>query len=516
MSESKNTLKTTLKSTLTAFNATLDEQPPVVQVHEIGTVQFVGDGIAIAHGLTNVQSEELVLFDNGTLGMIFNLDPNSVGIILLGDNIGLRSGSVVRRTGRVFDVPVGDALIGRVVDATGKPLDEKGRIRAHTRYAIEREAAPIMERSPVNEPLQTGIKVIDALFPIGRGQRELIVGDRQTGKTAIALDTIINQHDKDVICIYCAVGQRNSAVAQFIADLEKHDALRYTIVVVAAGEDAAGLQYIAPYAATSMGEYFMENGRDVLIIYDDLTHHAQSYRELSLLLRRPPGREAFPGDIFYIHSRLLERSTHLRESGGSMTALPIVATEAQNISAYIPTNIISITDGQLYLAPDLYQKGILPAVEIGRSVSRVGGKAQLAAYREVAGDLRLSYSQFEELETFSRFGTRLDENTRKAIQRGQRVREVLKQIQYSPLPVPEQIASMLAVTEGVYDPIPLANIGKAEARVHKAVRENEPERCDRIEAGESLSEEDIAALLETIRAAVEELQDDKASKGDLV
>ncbi|MFW5696700.1 MAG: alternate F1F0 ATPase, F1 subunit alpha [Phototrophicaceae bacterium] len=515
MSEPNNTLKTALDSTLRTFGAALEENSPGVQVHEIGTVLTVGDGIAVAQGLTNVQSEELVLFDNGTLGMIFNLDASSVGIILLGGSSGLRSGSTVRRTGRVFDVPVGDALIGRVVDATGKPLDEKGKIRARKRYAIERDAPPIMARSPVNEPLQTGIKVIDALFPIGRGQRELIVGDRQTGKTAIALDTIINQRDKDVICIYCAIGQRNSAVAQFIADLEKYDALDYSIVVVAAGEDAAGLQYIAPYSATSMGEYFMENGRDVLIVYDDLTHHARSYRELSLLLRRPPGREAFPGDIFYIHSRLLERSTHLRENGGSMTALPVVATEAQNISAYIPTNIISITDGQIYLSPDLYQKGILPAVEIGRSVSRVGGKAQLPAYREVAGDLRLSYSQFEELETFSRFGTRLDENTRKAIQRGQRVREVLKQTQYKPLPAPEQIASMLAVTEGVYDLIPLNDIRTAEARVHEAIREQHSERCDSIDAGESLSDEDIESMLETIRAAVEDLKDERITKGSL-
>ena len=516
MSEPNNLLNSALRSALNTFDATLNENPPDLELHEVGTVLSVGDGIAIAHGLTNVQSEELVLFENGTLGMVFNLDPDSVGIILLGESGGLRSGSIVRRTGRVFDVPVGDGLIGRVVDATGKPLDEKGRIRTSERYAIERDAPPIMERSPVNEPLQTGIKVIDALFPIGRGQRELIVGDRQTGKTAIALDTIINQHDKEVICIYCAVGQRNSAVAQFIADLEKYDALRYSIVVVAAGEDAAGLQYIAPYTATAMGEYFMENGRHVLIIYDDLTHHARSYRELSLLLRRPPGREAFPGDIFYIHSRLLERSTHLRKSGGSMTALPIIDTEAQTISAYIPTNIISITDGQIYLSPDLYQKGILPAVEIGRSVSRVGGKAQLAAYREVAGDLRLSYSQFEELETFSRFGTRLDENTRKAIQRGQRVREVLKQLQYKPLPAPEQIASMLAVTEGVYDPIPLNSVGKAEARIHEAIREQRAELCDQIDGGESLTEDDISALLETIQSAVADLKDEKAARGSLV
>lgn len=508
MSEANhNILHNMLKNTLTIFGKTLQAHPATIKAHEIGTVISIGEGVAIVRGLADVQSEELVLFDNGTFGMTFNLDAEAIGIILLGESAGLRSGSVVRRTGRVFDVPVGAALIGRVVDAAGRPLDDKGKIATTKRLPVERPAVPIMGRSPVNEPLQTGVKVIDALFPIGRGQRELIVGDRQTGKTAIALDTIINQRDKDVICIYCAVGQRNSAVAQFIANLEKYGALEYSIIVVAAGEDTPGLQYIAPYAATSMAEYFMEAGRDVLIIYDDLTRHARAYRELSLLLRRPPGREAFPGDIFYIHSRLLERSTHMYDGGGSMTALPIVETEAQNISAYIPTNIISITDGQIYLAPNLYQKGILPAVEIGRSVSRVGGKAQLVAYREVAGDLRLSYSQFEELETFSRFSTRLDENTRKAIQRGQRVREVLKQTQYNPLPAPEQIAAMLAVTEGLFDLIPLHKIHIAEARIYQVIREEQNAICDKITANQPLSDEDKQALLTSMRSALQNLND---------
>ncbi len=355
-----------------------------------------------------------------------------------------------------------------------------------------------MQRAPVNVPLQTGIKVIDALIPIGRGQRELILGDRVTGKTAIALDTIINQKDKDVICIYCALGQRSSAVAKLIAELRQHKAMDYCIVVVAGGETPPGLQYITPYAATTMAEYFMEQGKDVLIVYDDLIQHARAYRELSLLLRRPPGREAFPGDIFYIHSRLLERSTHLRPElgGGSLTALPIVETEAQNISAYIPTNLVSITDGQIYLTPDLFHKGILPAVDVGKSVSRVGGKTQLPAYRAVAGDLRLSYSQFEELEAFSRFGTRLDEATRKSIERGQRVREILKQNQYQPIPVAEQIAVLLAATQGSFDTVPLEKIKLVEKAVRQAAREQLPDVCQRIEAGEKLTERDRQTLLD--------------------
>jgi F-type H+-transporting ATPase subunit alpha len=362
-----------------------------------------------------------------------------------------------------------------------------------------------MDRAPVNVPLQTGIKVVDALIPIGRGQRELILGDRQTGKTAIALDTIINQKDKDVICVYCAIGQRSSSVARLIADLRQSGAMDYCIVVVAEGGDPPGLQFIAPYAATTMAEYFMTQGRDVFIVYDDLTRHAQAYREISLLMRRPPGREAFPGDIFYIHSRLLERATHLREEhgGGSLSAMPIVETEAQNISAYIPTNIISITDGQIYLSPDLFQKGILPAVDVGKSVSRVGGKTQLAAYRAVAGDLRLSYSQFEELEIFSRFGTRLDEETLKTLERGRRVREVLKQPQYQPMPVPEQIAVLLAVTGGVFDGLSLEQVTQAEEQVRKAAIEAHPDLCERIQAGEKLDEEDLEKLVSSAARVVD-------------
>jgi F-type H+-transporting ATPase subunit alpha len=353
-------------------------------------------------------------------------------------------------------------------------------------------------------PLQTGLKVIDALIPIGRGQRELILGDRQTGKTAIAVDTIINQKDKDVICIYCAVGKRGSAVAKVIADLRQYEATGYSIVVVATEEDPPGLQFAAPYAAMTMAEFFMEQGRDVLVVYDDLTRHARAYRELSLLLRRPPGREAFPGDIFYIHSRLLERSTHLREElgGGSVTALPIIETEAQNISAYIPTNLFSITDGQVYLSPDLFQKGILPAVDVGKSVSRVGGKTQLPVYRAVAGDLRLAYSQFVELEAFARFGTRLDEETRKTLERGQRVREILKQPQYSPLPVSEQIAALVAVNGGLFDGLPIEEVEKAERKVRLAVSNQVPRLQERIEQGKKFATEDLQSIISTAREAL--------------
>ncbi|MBW7942172.1 MAG: F0F1 ATP synthase subunit alpha, partial [Candidatus Kuenenia stuttgartiensis] len=374
---------------------------------------------------------------------------------------------------------------------------------------IEREAPAIIDRSPVNIPLQTGIKVIDALIPIGRGQRELILGDRQTGKTTIALDTIINQKDKGVICVYCAIGQRSSSVAKLIADLRKNDVLDNTIIVVAAGESTPGMKYIAPYAATAMAEYFMYKGEDVLIVYDDLTNHARAYRELSLLLRRPPGREAFPGDIFYIHSRLLERSTHLKKElgGGSLTSLPIIETEAQNISAYIPTNLISITDGQIYLSPELAQKGIMPAVNVGRSVSRVGGKAQFPSYRMVASDLRLSYAQFEELERFARFSTRLDESTRKIIERGKRVREILKQPQFQPVPVSVQIVVLMAVVEGLLDKSPIELISAAESAISKEVTEKLPDVCQKIEKGEQLIDEDRYKIVSLARNVIAEKEE---------
>jgi len=361
-----------------------------------------------------------------------------------------------------------------------------------------------MHRAPITEPLQTGLKVIDALIPIGRGQRQLILGDRQTGKTAIAVDTIVNQRDSEVICIYCSIGQRSTNLARVIAKLRAEHAMEHTIVMVAADEAPPGLQFIAPYAATTMGEYFMQKGHDVLVVYDDLTTHARAYRHLSLLLRRPPGREAFPGDIFYVHSRLLERSTHLRpqHGGGSLTALPLIETEAQNVSAYIPTNLISITDGQVYLSPKLFRKGIMPAVDVGRSVSRVGGKTQRRAYRDVAGNLRLTYSQFEEVEKFARFGSQLDEDTRQTLQRGRRVRETLKQSQYHPLTVPEQIASLIAVTGGLFDELPIDAVAAAEQRVQRAITSDLPELCQRIVAGKPLADADVRRLRERAAAAL--------------
>jgi F-type H+/Na+-transporting ATPase subunit alpha len=407
-------MKAFLNGTFATMDQVLAGQKAELRQHEIGSVEFVGRDIARVSGLPNIRAEEMVRFAGNLMGLVFNIDPEEIGVILLDPSEDVQVGTEVHRTERVLDVPVGEGLLGRVVDPMGRPLDGLGEITSVKRLPVERPAPAVMDRAPVTIPLQTGIKVIDALIPIGRGQRELILGDRQTGKTAIAVDTIINQKDTGIISIYCAVGKKSSDVAKVIAELRNYGVMGSCIVVVATGEDTPGLQFVAPYAATTMGEYFMEQGRDVLIIYDDLTSHARAYREVSLLLRRPPGREAFPGDIFYIHSRLLERSTHLRPElgGGSLTSLPITETEAQDMSSYIPTNLISITDGQIYLSPVLFNKGILPAVDVGKSVSRVGGKTQLSAYRSVAGDLRLSYSQFEELESFSRFGTRLDESTR--------------------------------------------------------------------------------------------------------
>ena len=410
---------------------------------EVGTITSVATGIAKVSGLPNVGFEELVKFPGGVLGIAFNVDHDEIGVVLLGDYSLLHAGDEVQRTGRVMDVAVGDGLVGRVIDPLGDPLDGKGPVVTSRRLPIERPAPPIMDRAPVTVPLQSGVKVIDALIPIGRGQRELILGDRQTGKTAIAIDTILNQGGNGVVCVYCAIGQRASAVAKAVAVLRENGAMDYTVVVVTEGNDPPGLAYIAPYAATSIAEHFMEAGRDVLIVYDDLTHHARAYRELSLLLRRPPGREAFPGDIFYIHSRLLERATHLRAglNSGSLTALPIIETEAQDISAYIPTNLISITDGQIYLSPSLFELGVLPAVDVAKSVSRVGGDAQRAAYRSVAGDLKLAYAQFEELETFARFGASVDANTRASIEHGLRIRACLKQAEGAPVSVPLQIVA---------------------------------------------------------------------------
>ncbi len=475
---------------------------------EVGSVISVSTGIVKISGLPGAGFEELLTFPEGLSGIAYNIDANEIGAILLGEDTLLNAGDEVERTGRVVDIPVGNALIGRVVNPLGEPIDDNGPINYEERLPIERPAAAIMDRSPVNVPLQTGIKVIDALIPIGRGQRELILGDRQTGKTAIAIDAILNQKDKNVLCIYCAIGQRASAVAKVIANLREKGAMDYTVVVVAEGNDSPGLNYIAPYAATSMAEYFMEKGRDVLIVYDDLTHHARAYRELSLLLRRPPGREAFPGDIFYIHSRLLERSTHLSDAlkGGSLTALPIIETESQNISAYIPTNLISITDGQIYLSPKLFELGILPAVDVGKSVSRVGGVAQLPSYRSIAS-LKLEYSQFEELESFARFGTRLDENTEKIIEHGKRIRECLKQPELQHLSVPEQIVLLLALTAGHFDNIPVAKIQEAEAALLNKSNEFPPEMLKGLFTDKTLSDTDKENILKIAVTILAPFQD---------
>lgn len=479
-----------------------------LSMREVGTVTSLSTGIARVSGLPGVCFEEVVKFPGDLYGIAFNVDEDEIGVVLLGDYWQLHAGDQVERRGHVMDVPVGDGLVGRVVNPLGRPLDNKGPVISDKRLPIERPAPQIMDRSPVTVPLQTGIKVIDALVPIGRGQRELILGDRQTGKTAIAIDTILNQRGKDVLCVYCAIGQRASSVAKVVADLRDNGALEYTVVVVTEGNDPPGLSYIAPYSATSIAEYFMEAGRDVLIVYDDLTHHARAYRELSLLLRRPPGREAYPGDIFYIHSRLLERATHLLDElgGGSLTALPIIETEAQNIAAYIPTNLISITDGQLYLSPKLFELGILPAVDVGKSVSRVGGKAQLAAYRAVAGDLKLAYAQFEELETFARFGSRLDENTRKIIEHGQRIRTCLKQPEFGPLTVAEQIAVLLALIGGLFDSVPLERMRNAELALRKAAAELPPDVCQRFATDDRLSDSDHAAVLQLARDTLKPFQ----------
>lgn len=487
---------------------------PELTPREVGTTRTVSTGIANISGLPGVGYEELVKFPGDVFGIAFNVDEEEIGVVLLGEYWHLQAGDKVERTGRVMDISVGDGLLGRVIDPLGRPLDNKGPVVSIKRLPIERSAAPIMDRAPVTVPLQTGIKVIDALIPIGRGQRELILGDRQTGKTAIAIDTILNQRGYNVLCVYCAIGQRGSSVAKAVATLRKKGAMDYTIVVVAEGNDPPGLTYVAPYAATSIAEYFMEAGRDVLIVYDDLTRHARAYRELSLLLRRPPGREAYPGDIFYIHSRLLERATHLRKElgGGSLTALPIIETEAQNISAYIPTNLISITDGQIYLSPSLFELGVLPAVDVGRSVSRVGGKAQLAAYRAVAGDLKLSYAQFEELETFARFGARLDESTRRTIRHGRRIRALLKQQEFDPFSVPEQIIILFALTAGLFDSVPLDRMKDAEQALRRAAVAIPEEVLNRLDSETGLRSEDRETVLRVARETLAGFQSESETE----
>lgn len=481
---------------------------PKLTLREVGTITSVATGIAKVSGLPGVGFDEVLTFPGDLLGIAFNVDENEIGVVLLGEYWHLHAGDEVQRTGRVMDVAIGDGLLGRVIDPLGRPLDGRGPVASSKRLPVERPARAIMDREPVTVPLQTGLKVVDALIPVGRGQRELILGDRQTGKTAIALDTILNQRGQNVLCVYCAIGQRASAVAKAVATLREKGAMEYTVLVVTEGDAPPGLAYIAPYAATSIAEYFMEAGRDVLIVYDDLTHHARSYRELSLLLRRPPGREAFPGDIFYLHSRLLERATHLRKElgNGSLTALPIIETEAQDISAYIPTNLISITDGQIYLSPTLFELGVLPAVDVGKSVSRVGGQAQLAAYRAVAGDLKLAYAQFEELETFSRFGARLDEGTRKTIDHGRRIRACLKQPEYSPVPVTAQIAVLLALTAELFDRVPLDQMDEAVRALSDATPDIPADVSGRLDTAAKLSTEDRDAIVAVARKALARFQ----------
>jgi F-type H+-transporting ATPase subunit alpha len=431
-----------------------------VDVAEVGTIVSVGDGIARVHGVEKTMAGEMLEFPHGIFGIALNLEEESVGAVLLGDFTEIKEGDTVKRTGRIISVPVGPELVGRVVNALGQPIDGKGPIAAKQFAAIERIAPGVVDRSPVKEPMQTGLKAIDAMVPIGRGQRELIIGDRQTGKTAVAVDTIINQKGQDVICIYNAIGQKQSTVAQVVRTLDDAGAMEYTIVVAAGASDPAPLLYISPYSACTMGEYFRDKGQHALCIYDDLSKHAQAYREISLLLRRPPGREAYPGDVFYLHSRLLERAAKLKKElgGGSLTALPIIETQAGDLSAYIPTNVISITDGQIFLESDLFHQGIRPAINVGNSVSRVGGSAQIKAMRQVAGTLRLDLAQYRELAAFAQFGSDLDKATLNQLNRGRRLVEILKQPQYQPLPVEKQVAIIYAATNGYLDPVPVEQL----------------------------------------------------------
>jgi F-type H+-transporting ATPase subunit alpha len=455
----------------------LNFKPRPSQV-DVGEVIEVGDGIAIISGLQGAMASELVEFTKtGVLGIVLNLSGDSVGVIIMGDYTEIQEGDLVRSTGRIAQVPVGDAVIGRVINAIGQPIDGKGPIASDRFRLVERIAPGVIMRQPVNTPVQTGIMAVDALIPIGRGQRELIIGDRQTGKTAIALDTIINQKGKDLICIYVAIGQKQSSVAQVVATLEKYGAMEYTIVVSASAADPAALQYLAPFAGSSIGEEFMEQGKDALIVFDDLSKHAQAYRQVSLLLRRPPGREAYPGDVFYLHSRLLERAARLNDDagGGSLTALPIIETQDGDVSAYIPTNVISITDGQIFLESDLFYAGIRPALNVGISVSRVGGAAQTKAMKKVAGRLKLELSQFRELAAFAQFGSDLDAGTQRQLDRGRRITEMLKQPQYVPLSLDKQVMSLWAVGNGKVDKVPVQHVKAWEAAMHKWMDANNPE-----------------------------------------
>ncbi len=475
------------------------------ELSETGSVITVGDGIASVYGLDNCLSNELVEFSNGTYGMALNLEEDSVSVVMLGSDVGIREGDTVKRTGSVVSVPVGKGLIGRVVNALGQPIDGKGPIESEAMLPIEQKAAGIIERKSVSVPLQTGIKAIDSMIPIGRGQRELIIGDRQTGKTVIATDTIINQKGKNCICIYVAIGQKNSTVAQLVETLSRAGAMDYTIVVSSTASELATLQYIAPYAGCTMGEYFMKQGLDALVIYDDLSKHAVAYRTMSLLIRRPPGREAYPGDVFYLHSRLLERAARLspEEGGGSLTALPIIETQAGDVSAYIPTNVISITDGQIFLETEMFNSGIMPAVNPGISVSRVGGAAQLKAMKQVSGTLKLLYSQYRELQSFAQFGSDLDKDTKERLAQGERIVEVLKQDRNSPVDVELQVCIIFAVVNNYLRDVEVSKVKEYEKGLYFEMRSYHSELLDYIAAGGSLDDEHKAKLAEAIGAYTE-------------
>ncbi len=479
---------------------------PAPVLTEVGTVTEVGDGVAVVTGLARALADELLVFECGVRGVVLDLEPGRLGVILLGPSELIHLGEDVRRTRKVVSVPVGPALLGRVVDAMGRPRDGLGAIPAVAEHPVEAEAPGVVSRLAIFRPLATGIKAIDAAVPVGLGQRELIIGDRQTGKTSIAVDTILNQARSQVICIYCAIGQRGDAVSRVIGALKKNNMLARSIVMSAGDEETPGMAYIAPYAAMAMAEYFSDQGRDVLVIFDDLTHHARSYRELSLLLRRPPGREAFPGDIFYVHARLLERAGQFTEDagGGSITALPVVETQAENLSAYIPTNLISITDGQIYLSPRLVRKNQFPAIDLGLSVSRVGGKAQSRALREVAGNLRVTLSQFEELEDFARFGTRLDDATRARLTRGAAVRAALRQAERDPMPAVEQLAVLIAAMEGLFDGLEEQPLADAMARIRTAAQKKLQDIEQRIHDNQALRPEDRELIIDSARTALQE------------
>ncbi len=479
----------------------IEEFSAEAKMEEVGVVYYVGDGVARAYGLENVMAMEVVEFEGGEKGLAFNLEEDNVGIIILGSETGIREGSVVRRTNQILSAPVGEGLIGRVINPLGEPLDGKGPVQYEYLSPVEKIAPGVVSRKPVHEPLQTGIKAIDSMIPIGRGQRELIIGDRATGKTTICIDTILNQKDTDVYCIYVAIGQKRSTTARIIERLEREGAMEYTTVVVASATDPASLQYLAPFVGCTIGEYFRDNGKHALVIYDDLSKHAEAYRQLSLLMRRPPGREAFPGDVFYLHSRLLERAAKLKDElgGGSLTALPIIETKAGDVAAYIPTNVISITDGQIYLEPDLFNKGVRPAINVGLSVSRVGGAAQIKAMKQVAGTLRLDLAQFRELEAFVQFASELDKATQQTINRGMRLVELLKQEPYNPLPVEKQIVAIFAGTNGYLDDLPVESVRKFEKELYTFLDTERKDILQEIREKKTLDDE----LKEKIKKALD-------------